>query len=177
MLLGKVKWFDNNKGFGFIIPLDDNEKNQGDVFVHHERIKKNGFKTLRENQLVKYTKEDTVNGILALEVFPQESSPLEAMENIIIEMCYENIIGSNPSENTKYLIYAIVQIIIYQKINDNDIKLNRETLQLLLTWDSLLDILDDKSYPVKIKKGLDVYMRYINDNEDEHMDVLSSMKI
>jgi CspA family cold shock protein len=51
---GKVKWFNESKGFGFI------EKNDGgDVFVHHSAIQGAGFKTLTEGQSVSF---DVVQG-------------------------------------------------------------------------------------------------------------------
>ena len=51
---GKVKWFNESKGFGFI------EKNDGgDVFVHHSSIQGTGFKTLTEGQSVSF---DVVQG-------------------------------------------------------------------------------------------------------------------
>lgn len=50
MATGKVKWFDEKKGFGFISP-DDGSK---DLFVHHTAIQGDGFKTLAENQAVSF---------------------------------------------------------------------------------------------------------------------------
>jgi CspA family cold shock protein len=49
MASGKVKWFDNKRGFGFI--LQDTGQ---DVFVHHSSIIGNGYKTLQEGELVNY---------------------------------------------------------------------------------------------------------------------------
>lgn len=49
MASGKVKWFDNKKGFGFIVPEDGVE-----VFVHHTAIKCDGYKTLNEGELVTF---------------------------------------------------------------------------------------------------------------------------
>ena len=50
MTQGTVKWFNNDKGFGFITP-DGGEK---DVFVHHSEIQGDGFRSLDENQRVQF---------------------------------------------------------------------------------------------------------------------------
>ena len=47
---GTVKWFNSEKGFGFITP-DGGEK---DVFVHHSEIQSNGYRSLDDNQRVKF---------------------------------------------------------------------------------------------------------------------------
>lgn len=49
MASGKVKWFDNKKGFGFIM-----QESGQDVFVHHSSIKGTGFKTLNEGEPVSF---------------------------------------------------------------------------------------------------------------------------
>ena len=49
MAKGKVKWFSNQKGYGFITPEDGN-----DVFVHHSAIQGDGYKTLEEGQEVEF---------------------------------------------------------------------------------------------------------------------------
>ena len=46
---GKVKWFSNQKGYGFIIAEDGK-----DVFVHHSAIQGEGYKTLNEGQEVEF---------------------------------------------------------------------------------------------------------------------------
>ncbi|WP_018686873.1 cold-shock protein [Actinokineospora enzanensis] len=50
MAQGTVKWFNAEKGFGFIAPDDGGS----DVFVHYSEIQSNGFRTLEENQKVRY---------------------------------------------------------------------------------------------------------------------------
>lgn len=54
MAEGKVKWFNEQKGFGFI-----EKDGGGDVFVHHSAIQGSGFKTLAEGQRVSF---DVVQG-------------------------------------------------------------------------------------------------------------------
>jgi len=47
---GTVKWFNEQKGFGFIAPEDGGD----DVFVHHSNIDADGYRTLDEGQRVEY---------------------------------------------------------------------------------------------------------------------------
>lgn len=63
MTQGKVKWFDDVKGFGFISTSDGN-----DYFVHHTSIIKEGFKTLKENDKVEFNIEKTDRGFKAIQV-------------------------------------------------------------------------------------------------------------
>ena len=57
MASGKVKWFDNKRGFGFIvpeIPVVPEQADKADIFVHHTAIQGQGYKTLQEGELVSY---------------------------------------------------------------------------------------------------------------------------
>ena len=61
--LGKIKWFNNEKGYGFI-EGDDGE----DIFVHYLAIKQEGYKTLSESQIVEYELLETAKGLQAINV-------------------------------------------------------------------------------------------------------------
>jgi len=64
MPTGKVKWFNEQKGFGFITP-DDGSR---DLFVHYASITGEGFKSLDENQAVEYEVEKSDKGPRAVNV-------------------------------------------------------------------------------------------------------------
>ena len=63
-LKGKVKWFNNSKGFGFII----GEGYDDDIFVHYSSILEEGFRSLKEGNEVTYTLIKTDKGVQAAEV-------------------------------------------------------------------------------------------------------------
>jgi CspA family cold shock protein len=63
MAQGTVKWFNNKRGWGFIVKEDGD-----DIFVHYSAIKGDGFKSLTEGQLVQFEIEEGSNGPAAANV-------------------------------------------------------------------------------------------------------------
>ncbi len=74
---GTVKWFNDAKGYGFIV----SEKNNEDIFVHFSSIIMQGFKTLKENQKVEYDIVETAKG--------RQASDVKMLENIVSEKIVE----------------------------------------------------------------------------------------
>ncbi len=64
MSKGKVKWFNENKGYGFI-----QQENGEDIFVHYSVIEMDGFKTLAEGAEVEFEFTNGDKGLLATKVF------------------------------------------------------------------------------------------------------------
>lgn len=64
MAIGTVKWFNADKGFGFITP----EKGGGDLFVHYSAIQGGGFKTLEEGKKVSFEVAEGEKGPQAIQV-------------------------------------------------------------------------------------------------------------
>lgn len=60
---GNVKWFNNDKGYGFIEYVEGE-----DIFVHYSAIKQSGYKTLNEGQLVEFDLIRTEKGLQAVNV-------------------------------------------------------------------------------------------------------------
>ncbi|MEG2351410.1 MAG: cold-shock protein [Bacilli bacterium] len=63
MKIGKIKWFNNEKGYGFI-----EGENGEDIFVHYTAINQDGYKTLIEGQVVEYKLVTTAKGLQAVNV-------------------------------------------------------------------------------------------------------------
>ncbi len=72
MLRGKVKWFNNVKGYGFI-----EYENLEDIFVHYSAISKEGYKTLKEGELVDFKLIETSKGLQAVDVSEVEMTTVE----------------------------------------------------------------------------------------------------
>ena len=71
MATGTVKWFNDEKGYGFITP-DEGDR---DLFVHHSAVNGSGFKTLQEHAKVSYDEEPGDKGPKAVNVTNLEAPP------------------------------------------------------------------------------------------------------
>ncbi len=71
MQTGTVKWFNNAKGYGFIVP----EGGGDDVFVHYSTIEGEGFKTLKEGQPVQFEAASSPRGVQTTRVVGSEGNP------------------------------------------------------------------------------------------------------
>ena len=67
---GTVKWFNDEKGFGFITPQGGGD----DLFVHFKAIESDGFKSLKEGQTVSFVAEKGQKGMQAAQVRPEQIS-------------------------------------------------------------------------------------------------------
>ncbi len=62
-MLGRIKWFDNKKGYGFI-----EYREYEDIFVHYSNVLQDGFKRLNEGQLVSFRLIETAKGLQAIDI-------------------------------------------------------------------------------------------------------------
>ena len=65
MPTGTVKWFNNRKGYGFVVP---DEQVGEDVFIHYSSIEMEGFKTLSEGQKINFELSDGPKGLHATNI-------------------------------------------------------------------------------------------------------------
>lgn len=80
---GKVKWFNNAKGYGFIIEDGCSD----DLFAHFSSVQMDGYKTLKAGQAVTFEKKPSDKGVHAVNIVPDETQAKQPSE-----------IGSKPSE-------------------------------------------------------------------------------
>lgn len=73
MNIGLVKWFNNAKGYGFIV----SENNDGDIFAHYTEINMDGYKTLKAGQKVQYATKDGPKGVHAIDIQAIEESTVQ----------------------------------------------------------------------------------------------------
>ncbi len=70
MATGTVKWFNNAKGYGFILPDEGND----DIFAHYSTIAMDGYKTLKAGQPVRFDVEPGHKGLHAINIAVDEEA-------------------------------------------------------------------------------------------------------
>ena len=68
---GTVKWFNNAKGFGFILPDDGGD----DLFAHYSAIEMDGYRTLKAGQTVEFEVEQGAKGLHAINIRSANTTP------------------------------------------------------------------------------------------------------
>ena len=74
MSTGQVKWFNNAKGFGFILPDEGGD----DLFAHYSAIGMEGYKTLKAGQMVSFETVEGPKGLHAANIQPLSAAPAQA---------------------------------------------------------------------------------------------------
>jgi CspA family cold shock protein len=80
MSTGQVKWFNNAKGFGFILP--DEGGGGGDLFAHYSAITMDGYKTLKAGQPVSFDIVEGPKGLHAANIAPLKTDEAATSENL-----------------------------------------------------------------------------------------------
>ncbi len=80
MAIGKVKWFNNAKGYGFILPEQGGE----DLFVHYSAIQMDGYKTLKAGQDVKFEVVEGPKGLHAVNI--QDAAATEENLGVSVDL-------------------------------------------------------------------------------------------
>lgn len=76
MAKGRVKWFNNAKGYGFILP----DNGGGDLFAHYTSIEMEGYKTLKAGQAVTFDIIDGNKGQHAIKIVPEMEDSSTVLE-------------------------------------------------------------------------------------------------
>jgi CspA family cold shock protein len=92
MQTGKVKWFNNAKGYGFIVATDGEE----DLFAHYSSIQSEGYKTLKAGQSVQFDTKPSNTGTHAIDI-----TPLDMLSPNIDKQTEnaEKVLGASETEN------------------------------------------------------------------------------
>ena len=94
---GKVKWFNNAKGYGFIIEDGCSE----DLFVHFSSIQMEGYKTLKAGQKVIFDKQPSDKGIHAVNIQPLDKPQKKGQTDEQVEQEHQQSTSAEPEYSSK----------------------------------------------------------------------------
>lgn len=103
MQTGVVKWFNNAKGYGFILTDTDNK----DVFAHYSAVEMEGYRTLRAGQCVGFESIDGPKGLHAVSITILAEAPDVSgakKDSIPLDADIDTQIESNPNEETELAV-------------------------------------------------------------------------
>jgi CspA family cold shock protein len=95
MARGTVKWFNNAKGYGFIIPDEGGD----DLFVHYSYVNMEGYRTLKAGQRVEYDTQEAPKGLHAVNI-RTESAKTDAAEETATELAIDAQDGQDGQNTT-----------------------------------------------------------------------------
>lgn len=99
MATGTVKWFNNAKGYGFVLSEDKGD----DLFIHYSSIQMDGYKSLKAGQEVEYDVQEGPKGLHAVNIrstaAPIESTPAAASTDPAASQTPEDDLTRNPLHN------------------------------------------------------------------------------
>ena len=140
-MIGKVKWFNNDKGYGFI-EYKENE----DIFVHYSTINIIGYKTLSEGQYVEFTLLETSKGYQAVDVTPiKEPATVRYLVLFIIFHKFYIIFDKKLSSFFK-------DIMLYYRYKESD------NMEIIIRGDKIEVTKAMKDYIKEKLKRLDKYL-------------------
>lgn len=121
MSTGQVKWFNNAKGFGFILPDDGGD----DLFAHYSAIGMDGYKTLKAGQLVTFETVEGPKGLHAANIHAAEGSSDEAgTEGAAAQESVVALEGVATTDSTATSESAAAPEIVSQPIESSELKVS-----------------------------------------------------
>ena len=97
MANGKVKWFNNAKGYGFILP----DSGESDLFVHYSSIEMSGYRTLKAGQDVEFDMQEGPKGYHAVNIRAQHDPDADDADEAQVEAASEFSSDQESREETE----------------------------------------------------------------------------
>ena len=162
---GFVKWFNNEKGFGFI------EYKEGeDVFVHYSQVRQDGYKSLNEGDYVSFELIETEKGLQALDVYQIKKTVATKQVAFLIAFCRILPNKGIVWQNKVFFVNLLIILILYTytiEVNCGAVKFiiivkEVDFLNGLVKWFN-----NEKGFGfIEYKEGEDVFVHYSQIRKD-----------